>query len=77
MIVDVLFAIRMIALMLAGFWATRAKDYVAFGICLLYIISATINFYFANPALTAIFSTPLVFLTTWYIIKHSRKRYHK
>ncbi len=74
MIVDVLFIIRVIALALAGFWAVRSKDIVAFGICILYICVTTANYAYANSGLNAVFSTPLVFLTAWYIVKNSRKR---
>lgn len=68
-IVDALFVIRLIPLILAGFVSTRARDLVGATICLLYICVTTVNYLVGNPALNAVFSTPLVFLTAWYIIK--------
>lgn len=67
--VDALFLIRLVPLMLAGFISTRSKDFVGMSIALLYLGVTTVNYFFANPSLNAVFSTPLVFLTAWYIIK--------
>jgi len=68
-IVDALFILRLVPLMLAGFISTRAKNFLGMLICVLYIGVTTVNYWFGNPALNAIFSTPLVYLTCWYIIK--------
>jgi drug/metabolite transporter (DMT)-like permease len=73
-IVDWLFILRIIPLMAAGFIATRKRDYVAVVICLLYICVTSVNYFWANPHINAVFSTPLVFATAWYIIKCNRKR---
>ena len=72
-IVDVLFFIRLMPLALAGFITTRSKDWVGFSIAMLYVSVTTANYIYANASLNAIFSTPLVFLTSWYVIKHSRE----
>jgi len=69
-VVDFLFVIRIFPLMLAGFVSTRSKNLVGFIICILYICVTTVNYLYANPAINAIFYTPLVFFTAWYIIKH-------
>jgi len=68
-IVDALFVIRLVPLILAGFISTRSKDFIGMLICLLYICVTTVNYFWAIPSLNAIFSTPLVYLTCWYIIK--------
>lgn len=68
-IVDWLFVIRLLPLLLAGFISTRSKDYIGMLICILYICVTSVNYLLKNPGLNAIFSTPLVFLTAWYIIK--------
>jgi len=68
-IVDMLLIIRLVPLVLAGFVSTRAKNYLGMLICFLYIGVTSVNYWFGNPALNAIFSTPLVFITCWYIIK--------
>jgi len=73
MIVDLLFALRFVSLYLGGFIATRRKDWIGMLICILYICVTTVNYIYANPALNAVFSTPLVFLTAWYIIKCNRR----
>lgn len=70
---DWLFVLRLVPLLGAGFIATRHKDYAGMIICLLYCCVTTVNYYFANPALNAVFSTPLVFITAWYIIKRNRR----
>jgi len=72
-IVEILFALRFFPLMFAGFLATRSKDYVAMLICLLYMTVTTVNYIYANPGINAMFSTPLAFLTAWYIIKRNRR----
>jgi hypothetical protein len=69
-LIDLLFVIRLIPLILAGFVATRGKNAVGFGISALYLSVTTVNYIYKDPSLNAIFSTPLVFLTAWYIIKH-------
>lgn len=69
LIIDILFVIRLIPLMLAGFISTKKKDHLGFIICMLYICVTSINYLFGDPSLNAIFSTPLVFITAWYIIK--------
>lgn len=68
-IVDILLVIRLVPLMLAGFISTRSKNYIGMLICFLYIGVTSVNYWFGNPALNAVFSTPLVFITCWYIIK--------
>lgn len=68
-IIDALFIVRLAPLMLAGFVATRSKDLIGMIIAGLYICVTSVNYWFGNPALNAIFSTPLGFLTAWYIIK--------
>jgi hypothetical protein len=73
-LLDALFILRLIPLMVGGFVATKHRDYIAITICFLYICVTTVNYWFANPALNAIFSTPLVFLTAWYIIKRNRRK---
>ncbi len=72
-LLDLLFALRLLPLIVAGCIATRNKDYIAVAICVLYICVTSVNYLFANPALNAVFSTPLVFLTAWYIIKRNRR----
>lgn len=72
-LLDLLFLIRLVPLLAAGFIATKHKDIVGFLICILYICVTTVNYMFSNPALNAVFSTPLVFLTGWYIIKRNRR----
>lgn len=76
-IIDALFILRLLPLAYAGFYATRSKDYVAIIMALLYMAVTTVNYMFAHPGLNAIFSTPLVFLTAWYIIKTNRRLYGK
>lgn len=70
---DLMFVLRLFPLMFGGFFATRHRDYIAVTICALYICVTTVNYLYANPALNAVFSTPLVFLTAWYIIKCNRR----
>lgn len=72
-IVDALFFLRFVPLTIAGFLATRSKDYLGMGICALYSCVTTVNYLYANAALNAVFSTPLVFITAWYIIDRNRK----
>ena len=72
-LVLLMFVLRFIPLGLAGFVATRNKNWLAMGICLLYICVTTVNYVYAKPGLNAVFSTPLVFLTAWYIIKDNRR----
>ena len=69
-LIDLLFIIRLFPLVLAGFIATRGRNMIGFIICVLYIGVTTVNYIYRDPALNAIFSTPLVFFTAWYIIKH-------
>lgn len=73
-LLDILFALRLLPLVVGGFVATKHKDYIAVGICTLYICVTSVNYLFANPALNAVFSTPLGFLTAWYIIKRNRSK---
>lgn len=68
-IVDVLLIIRLVPLMLAGFISTRSKNYLGMLIYFLYTGVTSVNYWFGNPVLNAVFSTPLVFITCWYIIK--------
>lgn len=72
-LVFVLFLIRFFPLAFAGFLSTRAKDWPGMGICALYACVTTVNYIYQNPAINAVFSTPLVFLTAWYIIKRNRR----
>lgn len=72
-IIDIVFIIRVIALIMAGVVSTKYKNYLGTVICLLYISVTTVNFLWANSYLNAVFSTPLVFITAWFIIKHSKK----
>lgn len=72
-LVGMLFLIRLVPLSLAGFIATRNRNYLGILICILYICVTTVNFIYKNPSLNAVFSTPLVFLTAWYIIKDNRR----
>jgi len=67
--VDVLFVIRIVPLVLAGFITTRAKNWLGMLICILYLATTTVNYIYGNPALNAVFSTPLVFITCWYLIR--------
>lgn len=67
--VDALFIIRVVPLLLAGFITTRAKNWLGMIICMLYLATTTVNYVYGNPALNAIFSTPLVFITAWYLIR--------
>ena len=67
--VDVLFLIRVVPLMLAGFITTRAKNWLGVLICVLYLATTTVNYSYGNPALNAVFSTPLAFVTAWYLIR--------
>lgn len=69
-----LFVLRIIPLMIAGFTATRARNPMGVIICVLYMCVTTVNLFYKNPALNAVFPTPLVFFTAWYIIKDNRKR---
>lgn len=73
MIVDLLFALRFVPLCLGGLIATRRKDWMGMFICVFYLCTTTVNYLYANPALNAVLSTPLVFLTAWYIIKRNRR----
>jgi hypothetical protein len=68
-VVDFLFVIRVFPLILAGFVTTRSKNFTGFIICFLYICVTTVNYLYANAALNAVFSTPLVFITCWYLIR--------
>lgn len=70
----ILFIIRLIPLSLAGFVSTRAKDWMGVTICALYLSVTTVNYLYQNPKLNAVFSTPLVFITAWYVIKNARKK---
>jgi len=70
----VLFFIRLFPLSLAGFVASRSKDWVGFIMCLLYLCVTTVNYIYRNPTLNAVFSTPLVFLVAWYVIKRNRNK---
>lgn len=72
-IIDVVFALRVMALLMAGIIATKHKNYLATSICFLYIAVTTVNFVWGNPYINAVFSTPLVFLTAWFIIKCIKK----
>lgn len=75
-IVDFLFFIRVVPLLLAGFITTRGKNWLGVGICILYLATTTVNYIYQNPALNAVFSTPLVFITAWYLIRgdvHNRR----
>jgi len=72
-LVLVMFVIRFIPLGLAGFVATRNKNWLGMGICFLYMCVTTVNYVYGNPLLNAMFSTPLVFMTAWYIIKDNRR----
>jgi hypothetical protein len=74
MIVDAVFFLRLVALVLAGTVAVKNKTYLGTAICFLYICVTTVNYLWANPTLNAIFSTPLVFLTAWFIIRCSKRR---
>ena len=60
--------------MLAGFLTTRNKDYLGMLICMLYMGVTTVNYIYRDPTLNAVFSTPLVFLTSWYLISRNRKK---
>lgn len=73
MIVDALFYLRLVPLVFVGFITTRNKDWLGFMIAILYICVTTVNYAYSNPALNAVFPTPLVFLTAWYIIDRNRK----
>jgi len=73
-LLDLLFALRLLPLIVGGLVATKHKDYIAIAICLLYICVTSVNYLYANSALNAVFSTPLVFLTAWYIIKRNRSK---
>ena len=73
-LVFLLFLIRIFPLALAGFVSSRSKDWVGFLMCLLYLCVTTVNFLYKNPTLNAVFSTPLVFIVAWYVIKNSRKK---
>lgn len=73
-LVVLLFLIRLFPLCLAGFVSSRAKDWVGFVMCLLYLCVTTVNFIWRNPTINAALSTPLVFIVAWYVIKHSRKK---
>jgi len=73
-LLDLLFALRLLPLVVGGLVATKHKDYIAVIICLLYICVTSVNYLYANPAMNAVFSTPLVFLTAWYIIKRNRSK---
>ena len=73
-LVFLLFLIRIFPLALAGFVSSRSKDWVGFIMCILYLCVTTVNFLYKNPTLNAVFSTPLVFIVAWYVIKNSRKK---
>lgn len=68
-IVDFLFMSRLVPLILAGFVTTRNKNLLGAIICFLYISVTTTNYLYRDPALNAVFSTPLVFITCWYLIR--------
>jgi len=72
-LITMLFIIRLVPLTFAGFVSTRNKNYLGIGICALYICVTSVNYYYGNPSLNAIFSTPLTFLTAWYIIRNNRR----
>jgi len=72
-VVDALFILRFFPLALAGFLPTRSKDWPGMIICTLYACVTTVNYIYHSPELNAVFSTPLVFLTAWYIIKSNRR----
>lgn len=72
-LVGMLFIIRLVPLMVAGFVSTRNRNTIGMLICILYICVTTVNYAYKNPALNAVFSTPLVFLTSWYIIRDNRR----
>ena len=72
-IVTVLFFIRLVPLAFAGFVSTRNKNYLGMAICFLYICVTSVNYLYTNQGLNAVFSTPLVFLTAWYIIRNNRR----
>ena len=71
--IEIIFYVRVIALIMAGLISVKYKNYLGTVICLLYICVTTVNLVWMNPALNAVFSTPLVFLTAWFIIKHSKE----
>lgn len=73
MIVDALFYLRLVPMIFVGFLATRKKDFIGMLICVLYLCVTTVNYLYANAALNAVFSTPLVFITAWYVIDRNRK----
>jgi len=68
--IDLLFIVRLFPLALALFISIRGNNLLGAIISVLYLCVTTVNFIFSDPALNAIFSTPLVFFTAWYIIKH-------
>lgn len=72
-IIEALFIIRLIPLSFAGFVATRNRNFIGIAIAGLYLCVTTVNYVYKNPGLNAVFSTPLVFLTAWYIIKDNRR----
>lgn len=67
--IDLLFIVRLLPLALAIFISVRGRNLIGAIIAILYLCVTTVNFAFADPALNAVFSTPLVFFTAWYIIK--------
>lgn len=71
-VVDLVFFLQIIALIMAGLITTRGRNFLGVSICLLYIATSTSNYIWANPKINAIFSTPLVFLVSWLVIKHSK-----
>lgn len=71
-IIFLLFLIRLLPLAIAGFVTTKKRDYFGMGICALYMAVTTVNYIYRDPTLNAVFSTPLVFLTSWYLISKNR-----
>lgn len=68
--IDLLFIVRLFPLALTLFISVRGKNLIGAIIAVLYLCVTTVNFIYADPALNAVFSTPLVFFTAWYIIRH-------
>ncbi len=68
-----LLLVRFFPLGLAGFVATRNKNYLGMLICFLYMCVTTVNYVYGSAGLNAVFSTPLGFLTAWYIIQDNRR----
>lgn len=68
--IDLLFVVRLFPLALALFISIRGKNLLGAITSSLYLCVTTVNFIYADPALNAVFSTPLAFFTAWYIIKN-------